>query len=851
MLKIYDFSVENVKNPSLIPCKNLRFAWKLDSSNSNVLQESYRLVIEGEKGIVFDSRDVKSERYFDITFEGLELCTKSEYKIDLTVTDNKGESASLTQNVYTEILPGEWEAEWIKPCQRVSGWAPYLRTKFECGKVKKAVMYACGLGCGEYYINGKAVCDYLIDPPQTNYEKEVLYRRFDVTDFLSEGGNALAVWLGEGFYSQDRVWGFNGFYYGDECVIIRLEITNEDGSVQVITTNEQTWKYKLSPITVNNIYAGETYDCRLETPDFALFEGDEKGWQEVALDETPKGELKPCLMPPIRIIRELTAVSVNRICGKNAASWVFDMGENIAGIAEFKIPRSPRGAVYVFRYAESLDALGNLDMRSTGTFATQCIQQDMYMARGDAEGEIYRTRFTYHGFRYIEVTGIHDLSRGYGTDPQPSFAKALQISTDMAYTGKFSCRNADLDKFYKIMHNTYVSNFHGLPEDCPAREKCGWLGDAQLVSDYGLLSYDSVAAYEKYLEDIRTTREVYGTWQMISPGKRGCGEATPLWGCAQIIIPYKMYKYCGDREAVIKNFDLMEAWVKHELDRSEDYVISVGLGDWDPAGGNKIPQRIPVKQSSTAIFYEICTIMQELCAELDIGDSAYYGDLAGKIKESFIRNFYNVEKHSYGYQGSDGVALATGLYPEGEKEALLKALLDMLKKDDYAMYTGIYCNKYLMPVLFEEGYGDVAYKLLFGRNHFSFGTMLDGDATTIWEVPSMEKVAPADEGVSSYNHPMHGAFMYFVYTVLLGINPAKPGFSEICFKPCITEVIGDVKGELALTCGKVKVEIKNRECTVYVPAGATMRVALKDVTVNGKAYNGEVLGSGEHKIILN
>ncbi len=856
MLRIYDFSVNHVKNPALVPLSGLYFDWKLDSSETDVLQASYRLVISGEKGQVFDSGEIISGKYFDISFPGLKLESRRDYTVSLTVTDNKGECASLSHSIHTGILPDEWEASWIKPSEHISGWAPYLRTKFETKSVKKAVMYACGLGCGEYYINGQAISDYLIDPPQSNYEKTVYYRRFDVTRFIREGGNALTVLLGEGFYSQSRVWGFNGFSYGDECVIIRLEITLADGSVQVVTTNEKDWKYKYSPITVNNIYAGETYDCRLETPDFAEFDGSDKGWQEVVVDEAPKGLLTPCLMPPVRVIRELPAVSVNRVSGKNAAAWIFDMGENIAGIAEFHLPRSPRGAVYVFRYAESLDPEGNLDMRSTGTFATQCLQQDIYIARGDISGETYRTRFTYHGYRYIEVTGMYDCSKGYGTDPQPTLAKAIQISTDMPDTGKFSTSFEDLDKFTKITHNTFVSNFHGLPEDCPAREKCGWLGDAQVVCNYGLLSFDSVSSYTKYLHDIRTTKEVFGMWQMIAPGKRGCGEATPLWGCAQIIIPYYMYKYTGNREAVLENFDLMEEWVQHELARSEDYIISVGLGDWCPPGGNNIPERIPVKHSSTAMFYEICIRMQELCAEFGIGNAGYYGELAGKIKESFNRHFYSFEKHSYGFQGTDGVALDTGLYPDGEHDALLQALLHMLKNDDYAMHTGIYCNKYLIPALCREGYTDIALRFLFNHEHKSFGTMLDGDATTIWECPEMEKVAPRENPVSSYNHPMHGGFMYFIFTHLCGITPAKPGFAEISFAPCFSAIAKDVMCELALACGKVRVSIKEENgghlCRVYIPAGATFKIDLDgEITVNSTSYRkGDVLGSGQYEILV-
>jgi len=186
------------------------------------------------------------------------------------------------------------------------------------------------------------------------------------------------------------------------------------------------------------------------------------------------------------------------------------------------------------------------------------------------------------------------------------------------------------------MKNTFVSNFHGYPEDCPAREKNGWLGDAQVVCNYGLLNFDSLSSYRKYMEDIRETYEVYGTWQMIAPGKRTCGDATPLWGCAQIIIPYYMYKYYGDTDTVLKHFDLMEAWVEHELNRSEDFIVSAGIGDHCPPKCEKNPRRMPICHSSTLMFYEICIKMAELCTDFKIGNAEYYIDLAKKIKDSFI-----------------------------------------------------------------------------------------------------------------------------------------------------------------------------------------------------------------------
>jgi len=815
MLRVYDLAIDYVSSPAVIRISGLRFGWKLDSEEENVLQTSYRIVISNEDGIAVDTGTVLSEKFIDITIPGLVLRSRTDYMIFLTVTDNHGNTVQVSQKVSTEILPDEWNADWIKPEEHIEGSAPYLRTKFKVHGVKKAIMYACGLGCAEYYINGKRTDDFLIDPPATNYEKILLYRRFDVTDLIADGGNALAVLLGDGFYSQSRVWNVEGLKYGDVCVKLRLEMTLEDGSVEVITTNTADWKYKYSPITTNNLYGGEIYDSRYETPDFADYNGSDRGWGNVMVDAAPKGVLVPCLMPPVRVIRELPAVSVHCANGKHDGIWIFDIGENIAGIGEFTLPPAPRGAVFVFRYAENLDAEGHLDIRSTGSYATQCIQQDIYISRGDGKCEVYRPRFTYHGYRYVEVSGIYDVSEGYGTMPKVSLVKGVQIATDLKQTAKIQTSHKDLNRLLNLMGNTFLSNYHGYPEDCPAREKCGWLGDAQVVCNYGLLTFDSVPSYEKYLDDIRTSCEVYGTWPLIAPGKRN-GVATPLWGCAQIIIPYYMYKYCGDREAVTNNFGLMEAWVQHELDRAEDFIIREGLGDWAPPGGNENPRRMPVEHSSTLMFYEICTRMEELCREFGVGVEGYYTDLAVKVKESFVRNFYNTEKHSYGYWGTDGVALALEIYPEGEKKALLKALCEMMKREDYEMPTAIYANKYLVPMLVQEGLGSEAFSFLFNRRHPSFGTMLDDGATTVWEILDMHSIARRDEIVSSYNHPMHGGFLYFTMTDLCGINPKAPGFSQIRFAPKFVEEVEHIFAELQLTSGRVSVRYRQLMEAIFV-----------------------------------
>ena len=342
---------------------------------------------------------------------------------------------------------------------------------------------------------------------------------------------------------------------------------------------------------------------------------------------------------------------------------------------------------------------------------------------------------------------------------------------------------------------------------------------------------------------------------MISPGKRTCGGASPLWGCAQIVIPYYLYRYCGDSSAVLKNADLMRAWIEYEEKQSEDFILTGGLGDWCPPGGERNPRRMPVAHSSSMEFYEICMMMTELCEELGIGDAANYLDKAGKIRDAVNRHFYDFNAHTYGYWGSDGAALFTGIYPDGEKEALLQSLAAGIKADDYEMPTGIFANKYLVPALTEAEYGDLAFRFLFDRKHRNFQSMLDEDATTLWESFECHQTEPdRNLGMSSCNHPMHGGFLYFCHHHLAGIRPLKPGFEQFLFKPCFTEMTEHVKAYYNSICGRIEAETERtadgHRCMLKVPAGSRAVVEIAGtVLVNGKVYEkGSLLGSGIYEI---
>ncbi len=792
MLILQDLAVNAVKAPRFVPCDGLELSWKLVSDRQGVLQKDYRIVITAADGsVIYDTEVVDASRSVHVPLD-ITLDSRADYLLDLLVTDNTGDTAESTLALSTAIDPEEWEAQWIKPRRHIEGWAPYLRTKFVCRPdIRRAKLYVCGLGCGEYTINGMPVSHDLIDPPISNYEREVYYRIYDVTSLLGEQNTFVAL-LGEGWYSQSRVWGSHGMKYGDVCLLCRLEIEYADGEMQVITSGTEDWTYKYSPITSNNLYAGETYDCRLETPDVHDYNGDDSDWGSVVEDTTPRGTLRLCEMPAVRVTRTLPAVSVKQASGRNDGAWIIDFGENVAGVVELHTRNSPRGAQYILRYAETINEDGTLDHRSTGGFATQCIQQDIYIARGDAEGETWSPRFTYHGFRYVEITGYHDL-RAYGTDPELSVAVCRVVNTALDATGTFESTHRDLDRLHRIMTTTFLSNYHGIPEDCPAREKCGWLGDAEVVSDTCIYNLDVEASYRKYLRDMKSSDDVYGVWQMIAPGKRGCGEATPLWGCANVIIPHRMYRYYGCESVIHENWHMMEKWMAHEImdarknveETGSAYIITRGLGDWCPPVGNRSPRRIPVPESSTAMFYETATIMATLAAELELPTSVDYAALAASIKEAFNELYWIPELHRYSTWGTCGVALQIGLCPDGEEEHLLNALLALMAEDDYAMPTGIYGNKYLVPALAERGHGDLALKFLLSRDHASFGTMLDDGATSLWECLEMRGIGqPREKDCASYNHPMHAGFAYFYHAHVGGIRPLKPGFAEFEIKPC-------------------------------------------------------------------
>ena len=824
MTKLYDLTVERAKQPLALGKSGLRFGWKLDSDAQNVKQTAYRLKIETDGKTVYDEK-IDSDVTVDVTPDAtFEAGKKYVYTVTSYTTDGTCSASGFF------AVSHEPKGKFIKPKKHIEGACVYFRRDFVCDKpVKRAVAYVAGLGYGVLYLNGKRVDEIFLDAPFTNYEKTVLYRAYDITGLLAEQ-NCIGVHCGEGFYSQSRVWVNKAFKYGDICCFTQVDIEYEDGTEYEFYTEPGTWQTMYSPTVLSNVHGGEIHDARREVPGWCTYGFEDEDLRPAVADETPKGALKGAVMPPCRVIRRIKPVAINQLLGKDSGIWVYDMGQNYAGTVTLRPPKSAEGSTYILRFAETVDENGQLDYRSTGVYHVYCQQQQIYIASGK-DNEEWTPEFSYHGFRYVEVTGF------YGRDPEPDLIEGIAISTDFEQKGRVETSNKDLNDLQTVMMRTIRSNYHGMPEDCPAREKCGWLGDAQIVSDTAIYNYDMAASYEKYLCDVRESRDVYGDWTMIAPGKRTCGWGSPLWGCAQIVIPYKLYTLCGDRRVLEDNFEYMCDWIDHELKRSKDLIIDEGLGDWCPPVGHEDPRRIPVKHSSTFMFFEETAMLANICRALG-KDGGKYDGLAEQIRDSINRNFYDKENKTYGYYASNAAAWLLHVCPDEDRDALADSTVKLIKDCDYVMTTGIYGNKYLIPMLFETGHGDVAMKVMFGRTFFDFGTMLDGGATSLWECLDMEGVGMKDRFVASYDHPMHSGFAYMYYAHLAGIKPVKPGFAEFEIAPCLTGAPDKVYAEYDSANGLIVSDRDGDTLKIKVPANTVCRVRFghNDVTVGSGTY---------------
>jgi alpha-L-rhamnosidase len=683
-----------------------------------------------------------------------------------------------------------WIASPITGGVRTSAPAPYLRKIFRLDRpVKSAQLAITALGFYECEINGRRVGDEVFAPGWTDYNKRVQYQTHDVAAQLQTGENVLGAILGDGWYCGYVGWGARQLYGDRPRLLAQLDIVLDDGSAVTIAS-DGSWKTTAGPILESDMQMGESYDARLELGEWSRPAYDDGKWQPVALappDRVP--ELSPQAGPPVRRTGEIKPVTQSRKESWSSKHRIFDLGQNFSGRVRITV-KSKRGTTVRLRHAEILNPDGGLYFENLRE--ARCT--DYYTCKG-GEPATWEPRFTFHGFRYVEVGGLGDDDTVEVT--------GIVLHSDMASTGAFRCSN---DLLNQLQHNIVwgqKSNFIDVPTDCPQRnERLGWTGDAQVFIRTAAFNMDVRGFFHKWVRDIRDAQRLRGgipavipaTWQDDGAGEDG----GPAWADATIICPWTIYLCYADRTVLEDHYDSMKRFMdfmaahrcKDFIRCHPDAVAWAGFGDWLALdGGGKTEGITPFDLIGTAFYAYDADLMAQIAGVLGRHDDAkQYRELHARIVDAFRRRYVTADGLVVaGTQTAYVLALHFGLIEESLRPAAARELVRDIKARKYHLATGFVGTPYILEVLETFGHLDVAYKLLEQETFPSWLFPVKNGATTIWE--RWDGWTPdkgfQDKGMNSFNHYAYGAVGAWMYRTVAGLelDPAQPGYAHLLFRP--------------------------------------------------------------------
>lgn len=848
---------EYLKNPLGVDVATPRFTWEI-SADHNGKQTACRLnvatspqLLKCGKADIWKSGRVNTD-ISRMVYQGPALQAHTRYYWQVEVWSNGRKLTSEVASFETAKLSiTDWhDAKWISDTfDKEFRKAPLLRKSIslEEKNIKNARLYVSGVGYYEFFINGAHVSDRKLEPGYTHFDKRVLYSTYDVTSMLQHGENVLAAELGNGWLNIQSlsVWEFEKARWRMRPrMIAELRITYNDGTVQTIPT-DRTWKTNSGACSFNNLYSGEVYDARLVHKGWTTPGFDDKKWMPAIEVEAPAKILTSQQMPPIRVVREVKPVSMRKI---DDYTYMYDMGENMTGVCRIQV-QGPTGTCVTLAHGELIHDDGTLNQGNIEIYFKreknglpqhvdpfERIQTDTYFLSGNGM-ETYEPRFTYHGFRYVEVTSTRPL-----TLTQESLT-GLCMHTDVESVGNFACSNEILNKLVEASCNSYLGNLFSIPTDCPQREKNGWTADGYVGMDYGLLFYDGITVYEKWMNDFIDNQRERGDLSGIIPSS-GWGYADwigPVWDAALFIIPNNLYKYYGDTRAIEKMWDTCVRYLQYLETREKDGKLTYGIGDWV-----FYKAKTDTHFTSTA-FYWLDNVLMTKFADLTGHDGTKYRAKADNLKELINNEWFDAEKKMYanGTQAAQSVGLALGLVPEEHAQAVADNLVRMIRDNGHQLDFGMLGSKFVPAMLVKYGYADDAYKMIIRPEAPSWANWIHRGLTTLPETWVLDK----DFKDASLNHAFLGDISAWMMNSLAGINPnpKKPGFAGIIIRPQFIKGISWAKGEYRSVRGLIRSEWKREgnqiELNIIIPANTEAELQLRDKSV--------ALKTGKNQLTIN
>ncbi len=828
------------ENPLAIHDAAPRLSWRLASDGRRgARQTAYRITVSTRRNgraDLWNSGKVATDATTHIAYRGTPLASRQRAWWQVEVWDEKGRR-SVSAHAYWEaglLNASDWHGEWIGSTlaggPEASMPSPYVRTIFNvAAKPVSARLYASALGCFEFELNGRRVGTDEFAPGWTDYNKRVQYLAYDVTSLLKPGANAAGAILGDGWYAGRVGWRTRS-YYGDRPKLrAQLILTFADGSTQVVAT-DGSWKVAFGPIAESDIMFGETYDARRELPGWSTAEGDDRAWLPVTTFPAPAIELSPVLGPTVRATQELKpAAPAKKFNVWPEPVWIVDLGQNMVGRVRLKV-KVPAGRILKLRFAEVLNPDGTLYIENLRGIRAA----DYYTAKGDPKGEVWEPRFTFHGFRYVEVSG-------HPEDLPADAITGVVLHSDTPRTGDFTCNDPLINQLQRNIDWGQRGNFLEVPTDCPQRnERLGWMGDAQVFCRTAAWNRDVAAFFHKWARDVADAQRADGAMPSVAPHIEGVGpDGGPAWADAAVICPWTMYLCYGDTAILAQHFQAMTRFIDFMeresigLIRSHpDYKEWRGYGDWLALDGSgKVDGGTPKDLIGTAFFVYSAEIVAETARLLRRAPEAKsYQALADRVRRAYQQRYVSAGGLVTGLtQTSYVLTLQFNLCPTALRPKLVAELVRDIEQRGWQLTTGFVSTSYVQHVLTQANRVDIAYKLLHQKKWPSWLYAVTQGATTIWERWDgwTQEKGFQDKGMNSFNHYAYGAIGAWLYAVVAGIDldPARPGFKHIRLQPRPGGELTRAQGYLETMHGKVssswKLASGRFEWTVTVPPNTT------------------------------
>jgi len=795
---------ENLTDPAGIDATTPHLSWILQSDSRGEKQTAYRILVASsekllrkDQGDLWDSRKVVSDQSVHVPYTGKELASRTECCWKVRVWDKDGNpSAWSVPSKWSMglLVENDWEARWIGLDKTFPGdddtseyrklAARYLRKEFDVvKKIQKATVYISGLGLYELSVNGLRTGDRVLAPGATQYRKTVFYNTFDITDQLDKGRNAIGVILGNGrFFAMRKKDPWPMQNYGFPKLIMQAEITYTDGTKEIIVTDD-SWKISVSgPITENNEYDGEKYDARLEMKGWDLPGFDDRNWMKAQAVDKPAGALRAQMNEPIRITGTLKPVSVKQL---RLGTWIFDMGQNMVGWVRINV-KGTKGDTVTLRFAERLKEDGSLALE----FMRGAKVTDTYIMKGDSV-ERWEPRFTYHGFRYVEVSRLE-------YEPGLNSITGCLVNDDLGSSGSFECSDEVLNQTYRNATWCIRGNYRSFPADCPQRdERMGWLGDRATSSRGESYVFDHLNLYRKWLGDMRDCQTDEGSIPNVCPAFWEMYFDNITWNGAGIMVTEMLYDQYGAKHIVNEQYESMKKWLLYMKNKymKDGLMPRDNFGDWlVPPHDVRFFYTWDKKRLTdstllgTSFYYHDTRIMQRFAKLLGkTGDEEFFRNLADSVRIAYNNHFFNPSENYYSNNTPTAniLSLAFGLVPDEKKDAVFAKLVETIEKEHGGhIAVGLMGIQFQQRILTDIGRPDIAMRFATTTDYPSWGYMAKNGATTIWELWNGNTAGPV---MNSWNHvSLLGDLLVWMHENVAGIKPAEPGFRKIMMKPLIT-----------------------------------------------------------------